>query len=42
MVRRMNRYRKEAVKAFKDPSKAQEKVDLADVLSAIGDINRER
>ena len=42
LVRRMNRYRKEAVKAFKDPSKVKEKVDLVDVLSAIGDISRER
>ena len=41
LLRRMNRYRKEAVQAFKDPSKAKEKVDLADVLASIGDIGRE-
>ena len=41
LLRRMNRYRKEAVQAFMDPSKAKEKVDLADVLASIGDIGRE-
>ena len=33
LLRRMNRYRKEAVQAFKDPSKAKVKVDLADLLA---------
>ena len=41
LLRRMNRYRKEAVQAFKDPSKAKEEVDLADVLASIGDIGSE-
>ena len=41
LLRRMNRYRKEAVQAFKDPSKAKEKVDLAEVLASIGDIGSE-
>ena len=33
LLRRMNRYRKEALQAFKDPSKAKEKVDLMDLLA---------
>ena len=41
LLRRMNRYRKEAVQAFKDPTKAKVKVDLADVLASIGDIGAE-
>ena len=41
LLRRMNRYRKEALQAFKDPTKAKVKVDLADVLASIGDIGAE-
>lgn len=33
LLRRMNRFHKEAVQAFKDPSKAKVKVDLMDLLA---------
>ena len=35
LVRRMNKYRREAMSAFRNPSKAKRKVDLADVFSTI-------
>ena len=35
LVRRMNKYRREAISAFANPSKAKRKVDLADVFSTI-------
>jgi hypothetical protein len=35
LVRRMNKYRREAISAFANPSKAKRKVDLADVFLTI-------
>ena len=35
LVRRMNKYRREAMSAFRNPSKAKRKVDLADVFSTV-------
>ena len=37
LVRRMNKYRREALAAFANPSKARGKGDLADVFKCIGD-----
>ena len=37
LVRRMNKYRSEALAAFANPSTAKGKVDLADVFKCIGD-----
>ena len=38
LVRRMNKYRLEALAAFANPSKAKRKVDLAEVFAKIGEI----
>lgn len=35
LVRRMNKYRREAISAFANPLKAKRKVDLADVFATI-------
>ena len=37
LVRRMNKYKREALGAFSNPSKARRKVDIADVFKSIGD-----
>jgi len=37
LVRRMNKYKREALAAFSNPSKARRKVDMADILKSIGD-----
>ena len=41
MVRRMNKYRREALAAFANPSEARHKVDMADVFKKIGDVLNE-
>ena len=38
LVRRMNKYRREALAAFSNPSKARRKVDIADVFKSIGEV----
>ena len=38
LVRRMNKYKREAMAAFANPSKAKRKVDLADIFAKIGEI----
>ena len=38
LVRRMNKYRREALAAFANPSKAKRKVDFAEVFAKIGEI----
>jgi hypothetical protein len=38
LVRRMNKYRREAMAAFANPSNAKRKVDLAEVFAKIGEI----
>ena len=38
LVRRMNKYRREANAVFANPSKAKRKVDLAEVFAKIGEI----
>ena len=40
LVRRMNKYRREAMSAFADPSKAKRKVDLEEVFAEIDDYFR--
>ena len=35
LVRRMNKYRREAIAAFENPSKAKRKMDLAEVFATI-------
>ena len=37
LVRRMNKYRREAEAAFANPSKAKRKVDLAEIFATIGE-----
>lgn len=38
LVKRMNRYRREALAAFADPANARRKVNLEDVFAAMGEI----
>jgi hypothetical protein len=38
LVRRMNKYKREAMAAFANPSNAKRKVDLAEVFAKIGEI----
>ena len=38
LLKRMNKYRKDALVAFSDPSKARRKVELEDVFAAIGKV----
>ena len=40
LIRRMNKYRREALAAFANPSKARRKVDLSEVLARIGETLR--
>ena len=35
LVRRMNKYKREAMSAFANPSKAKRKIDLAEIFSKI-------
>ena len=37
LVRRMNKYRREALAAFANPSKVRRKVDMVDIFKRIGD-----
>ena len=39
LVRRMNKYRREALAAFANPSKAKRKVDFAEVFAKFGEID---
>ena len=38
LVRRMNKYRREALAAFSNPSNSRRKVDMADVFKSIGEV----
>ena len=41
LVRRMNKYRREALAAFANPSKARRKVDMAEIFKGIGEALKE-